>query len=57
MEIEFQIAYNMGIPFNFDQKEFFEFMWIYERLCKERQKENERTLKQQGKFSLNSGGF
>jgi hypothetical protein len=57
MEIEFQIAYNMGIPFDFDQKEFYQFMWIYERLCKERQKENEKALKQQGRFSLNSGGF
>jgi hypothetical protein len=31
----------MGIPFgqNFDQMEFFEFLWLYERLAKEKEKE------------------
>jgi len=42
----------MKTPFgqNFDQMEFFEFLWLYERLAKEKQKEQEnintnKTLK------------
>jgi hypothetical protein len=42
----------MKIPFgvNFDHMEFFEFLWLYERLVKEKQKEQEninssKTLK------------
>ena len=42
----------MRIPFGqtFDQLEFFEFLWLYERLTKEKQKESEninnsKTLK------------
>ena len=33
----------MKIPFGqtVDQLEFFEFIWLYERLAKEKQKENE----------------
>jgi hypothetical protein len=33
----------MKIPFgqNVDQLEFFEFLWLYERLAKEKQKEQE----------------
>jgi len=46
LELEFKIAYTMGIPINFDNKEFFEFVWIYERLAKE--KETERENKKLG---------
>jgi hypothetical protein len=31
----------MKIPFDFDQMEYFEFMWLFERLVKEKNKESE----------------
>jgi len=35
----------MKIPFGstLDQLEFFEFLWLYERLVKEKQKESEQS--------------
>jgi hypothetical protein len=50
MEMEFQMEYNMGTWHDFDNREFFEFLWKYERLAKEKQKEHEA---QQGNKSLN----
>jgi hypothetical protein len=55
MELEFQISHNEGIPMEFDQKEFYEFLWWYERLVDERKKENERAMKDQGKNNLGTG--
>jgi hypothetical protein len=52
MELEFQISHNEGIPMDFDNKEFYEFLWWYERLVDERKKENERTMKDQGKNNI-----
>lgn len=49
----------MGIPINFDGKEFFEFIWHFERFAEHRKKENEEAIKSQGAESLNgmAGGI
>lgn len=35
----------MHIPMDFDKKEFYEFIWMYERLAEQRHKENEQMQK------------
>lgn len=52
LELEFQLGYNVGIPFNFDNKEYYEFVWLYERLVEQRQKENESKRQNDGQTSL-----
>ena len=39
--MEFLLSYNLGIPFDYDQKEFYEFVWIYERLIDQKKQEQE----------------
>lgn len=43
LEYEFMLSYHMKIPFGqaIDQMEFYEFVWLYERLAKEKQKEQD----------------
>jgi hypothetical protein len=57
LEIEFQFAYNMGIPFEFDNKEFFEFIWLFERLSDQRKKENEQTKRESSGMESIVGGL
>lgn len=52
LELEFQLSYNMHIPFEFDNKEFYEFIFLYERLVQERKNENEREAKANGRQNL-----
>lgn len=47
LEIEFQYSYAMKIKPDFNNMEFFELIWFYERLSEQRQKENEEAKKQQ----------
>ena len=54
LELEFQLAYAMSIPIEFDNKEYFEFIWFYERLAEQRKKENERDRKEAGETSLSN---
>ena len=52
LEVEFQLAYNMKVQPNFDEKEFFELIWLYERMAEQRRKENEEAQKKPGDVSL-----
>jgi hypothetical protein len=47
LELEFQLGYSMGIKPNFNDMEFFEFIWMYERMGEQRKKENEQQQKSQ----------
>ena len=38
---------------NFDSKDFFEFLWLYERLARQKNKEQEEQNNSQGKNTLN----
>lgn len=44
LELEFKFAYTMGIPIEFDHKEFREFIWYYERLAAQREEENKQNV-------------
>ena len=46
LELEFDLSYAMQIPFDWDQKEFFEFIWFYERLTSQKKREREAEQKQ-----------
>lgn len=52
LEIEFQLGYAMGITPYFNDIEFFELVWMYERMAEQRQKENEEAKKNQGNMSI-----
>lgn len=42
LEIQFQLTYNLHISFSdFDKMEFYELIWLYERVADEKHKENE----------------
>jgi len=40
LEYEFQLAFHMRIPIEFDNKEFFEFIWHIERMIDQREIDN-----------------
>jgi len=40
LEIQFQLQYNMKSINNVDTLDLFEFLWMYERLAKEKKSEN-----------------
>lgn len=52
MEVEFQLGYAMGIQPIFNEWEFFELIWKYERMAEQRKKENEEAKKGQGNTSI-----
>lgn len=56
LEREFQISYTMGIPFDFNHKEYYEFVWFFERLVQERKRENDDVRRQEGHMSLKNLG-
>jgi len=61
LELEFQISYNKPGEANFDNKDFFEFIWLYERLAAEKQKESEasnsqKTIPLQDSLAQMTGG-
>lgn len=43
LEYEFSIGYTIGIPIEFNNKEYYEFVWLYERLVEEKKKEENPT--------------
>ena len=59
LEMGFQIGYYMKINPKFDEMEFFELVWLYERLASQRKEENERQRNSQGSTSMGNmfGGF
>ena len=56
LELEFQLAYNLNIPFGFNQMEYYEFVWFFERLVEERKKENAESESQNGRMSISNLG-
>lgn len=42
----------MGIRPSFNDMEFFELIWMYERMAEQRNKENEAQQKNQGNTSI-----
>lgn len=42
----------MGIRPSFNDMEFFELIWMYERMAEQRNKENEEAQKCQGNMSI-----
>lgn len=52
LEVEFQLGYAMGISPRFNDMEFFELIWMYERMAEQRNKENEEAQKGQGNMSI-----
>jgi hypothetical protein len=52
LEIEFQLGYAMGIRPMFNDIEFFELIWMYERMAEQRKKENESIQKSRNKISI-----
>jgi hypothetical protein len=47
LELEFQISYLQQIPKNFNDYDFYEFIWWYERIAEERRKEEEARRAQE----------
>jgi len=52
LEIEFQIGYYMKIMPKFDNIEFFELIWLYERLAAKKKEEKENNQTGPGRFSM-----
>ncbi len=46
------MGYAMGISPRFNDMEFFELIWMYERMAEQRNKENEEAQKGQGNMSI-----
>jgi hypothetical protein len=55
LELEFELSKSLGIPLNYDEKEYFEFIWHYERMVQERKEDNERSLKINGVTNILDG--
>ena len=56
LEREFQISYNMNIPFDYNKMEYYEFVWYFERLVKARNDENSEAQHAEGLMSLKTLG-
>lgn len=54
LEIEFMMTYRLGIPFEYNNKEFYELIWLYERLGRQIEKENQQKQEQDGMNVFNS---
>lgn len=52
LEIEFAISYRMGIPFEYNHKEFFELIWMYERLSEQIKSDNQKQREAEGETSI-----
>jgi len=46
----------LGIPFDYNHWEYYEFVWRFERLVTERNKENDEANVQQGRMSMSNLG-
>jgi hypothetical protein len=56
LELEFQMTYALNIPFNYNQMEYYEFVWRFERLVEERKKENSIDEESKGRMSISNLG-
>ena len=52
LELEFQMTYSLNIPFDYNDMEYYEFVWRFERLVTERKRENEAQEMANGRMSL-----
>lgn len=52
LEMQFQLGYAMHIAPFFDNIDFFEFVWLYERMAEQRKTENEDLQKQNNGTSI-----
>lgn len=52
LEVEFQLGYSMGIRPNFNDVEFYELIWMFERMAEQKQKEQEAQQKSQGNMTM-----
>jgi hypothetical protein len=51
----FQIAYSCHCsPFSFDNVDFWEFSWMFERSAKQKESENKQKSQQSGQVGLES---
>ena len=57
LEIEFQLTYNLNIPFEYNHMEYYEFVWLFERLVEERKKESEHNSIENGRISMSNLGL
>lgn len=46
----------LSIPFDYNRWEYYEFVWRFERLVDERNKENRESNEQQGRISMSNLG-
>ena len=46
----------LNIPFDYNNWEYYEFVWRWERLVDERKQENAEDGQQEGRMSLNNLG-
>ena len=46
------MGYAMGITPNFNNMEYFELIWMHERMAEQRQKENEEQQNEPGQKSI-----
>jgi len=47
----------LGIPFEFNNKEYFEFVWYFERLADEKKREAAEAQQDNGRTSLSNMGI
>jgi len=57
LEIEFQMTNALGIPFEYNQMEYYEFVWRFERLVEERKQENDRAQSNEGRMAISNLGI
>jgi len=50
------MTYALGIPFSYNNMEYYEFIWRYERLATERDMEIEAKKNREGNMSLSNIG-
>ena len=46
------MSYAIKIPFDYDQKEYYEFLWLYERLATQNIREQEQQNEGSGQTNL-----
>ena len=46
------MSYAMGIPFDYNNKEYYEFVWFFERLVHARMEETEEAKQAENRMSL-----
>jgi len=50
------MSYALNIPFEYNQMEYYEFVWLFERLVEERKRESDDIQTQKGRMSISNLG-